>query len=412
MLDNLRTLFGVLMLVVLSAVESVSATVSHAYHDILPADTLRVSLVTCDPGPDIYQIFGHTAVRVQRSGNNAFDLVFNYGTFSFTDDFVWKFTKGETDYMLAVYDFKHFIIDYVMRGSTVYEQELNLTHSQREQLFANLLVNARPENRAYRYNFLFDNCATRPRDMVEGVLRSEAEQVVYDDPDNLYTFREIVRHFGANYSWLTFGIDMAMGCDFDRTATWREHMFIPLYLKDAYDNASIVTEHNRADRDLVRETIVLHRADGVPLMPPTPWYITPMACALLLLMFTVVMTWIDMRRRSVSRWFDTIIGLLTFVSGLIIYFLVFFSQHPATTVNLNALWLTPLAIVPTVMQYVPKAVAVVRWYHIVNMLLLALFLILIVCGVQCVDNAVWPLVAVVALRSYNFVYCSKDKLKK
>lgn len=68
-------------------------------------DNLRISLVTCYPGDKIYELFGHTAIRVQRSGSEAFDLAFNYGMFSFaTGNFVYKFTAGQTDYMLGAYD--------------------------------------------------------------------------------------------------------------------------------------------------------------------------------------------------------------------------------------------------------------------------------------------------------------------
>ena len=132
------------------------------------ADDLRISLVTCYPGDKIYELFGHTAIRVQRSGSDALDVAFNYGMFSFaTGNFVYKFTAGQTDYMLGVYDFDDFMVDYVMRGSKVVEQELNLSPEAENRLFAALIQNARPENRVYRYNFLFDNCSTRPRDMIE-----------------------------------------------------------------------------------------------------------------------------------------------------------------------------------------------------------------------------------------------------
>ena len=379
---------------------------SNIFEQELP-DTLRISLVTCAPGPEVYQIFGHTAVRVQRSGANAFDLVYNYGVFSFDDDFVLKFTQGHTDYVLAVYDFKHFIIDYVVRGSTVYEQELNLTHAEREVLFAALCENARRENREYRYNFLFDNCATRPRDKVVEALASQGEQVRYTTPDTLYTFRKLIRHYGANYSWLTFGIDLALGRELDRVATWQEHMFVPMLLQKACDEAVIVDTVTRQERPMVLSTTELYHSDVVPVLPPTPFYMTPMAFALILLVITIVITIFDIYNRRLSRWYDTLLDIVMFVSGLVIYFLVFCSEHPATSFNLHAMWLTPFAIIPAVLPYVRKAISVVRCYHIVNLILLVLFAILVLCRVQNIDYAVWPLIAVSALRSYNFLYLNR-----
>ena len=127
MLRKLRFFTVIAMLSVVLGMRATSTVATPC--DDVSTDTLRVSLITCAPGPEVYQLFGHSAMRVQRSGVDGFDLVFNYGVFSFSDDFILKFTQGHTDYMLAVYDFQYFLIDYVMRGSTVYEQELNLTHA-------------------------------------------------------------------------------------------------------------------------------------------------------------------------------------------------------------------------------------------------------------------------------------------
>ena len=409
MLHKLR--FWVVVAVLFVALGMRAEYVRLAPFNALEPDTLRVSLVTCTPGPEVYQLFGHTAVRVQRSGADAFDLVFNYGVFSFDDDFVLKFTQGHTDYVLAVYDFQHFIIDYVMRGSSVYEQELNLTPAEREALFAALCHNARPENRVYRYNFLYDNCATRPRDKIVEAVMSQGERVVYASCDTLYTFRELIRHYAANYSWLTFGIDLALGCELDRVATWQEHMFVPLLLQKACDEAVVVDDNTNQERPLVSTTTELFHSDASAVLPPTPWYISPMACALLLLVVTIVITAYNMRRLVLSRWYDTQLGIVMFIAGSVIYFLVFCSEHPATTINLHALWLTPLAILPATLPYVRRALPIVRWYHTIHLMLIALFVILVLLRVQCIDWAVLPLIAVSALRSYNFIYLYKRKLK-
>ncbi|MBR5844004.1 MAG: DUF4105 domain-containing protein [Bacteroidaceae bacterium] len=410
MLRKLRFFTVIAMLSVVLGMRATSTVATPC--DDVSTDTLRVSLITCAPGPEVYQLFGHSAMRVQRSGVDGFDLVFNYGVFSFSDDFILKFTQGHTDYMLAVYDFQYFLIDYVMRGSTVYEQELNLTHAQREALFDALCINARAENRVYRYNFLYDNCATRPRDRVEQALSLMGEHVVYAPVDTLYTFRELIRHYGANYSWLTFGIDLALGRELDSEATWHEHMFVPMLLQRACDEAVVVNDSTMHERRLVSATRELFHSDVVPINPPTPWYLSPMACALLLLAITIFITLRDVRTGRLSRWYDTLLGVVMCLSGVVIYFLVICSEHPATSFNLHALWLTPCAIMPAVLPYVRKAMPVARWYHTVNVVLILLFALLVVCGVQCVDSAVWPLVAVSLIRSLNFVFYYKRNLIK
>ena len=134
----------------------------------------QISLLTCSPCDDeVYALYGHTALRIQDTltinGDKHFiDYVFNYGIFDFSKpNFIYRFAKGETDYILGVQDFEPFLSEYQMRGSEVSEQFLNLDFIEKEALWEALIINARPENRTYRYNFFFDNCATRPISMIE-----------------------------------------------------------------------------------------------------------------------------------------------------------------------------------------------------------------------------------------------------
>lgn len=407
----LRKLRFWVMITVMSVVLGVRAASPVPGHNVSP-DTLRVSLITCDQGPDIYQVFGHSAVRIQCSGAHGFDWVFNYGIFSFSDDFIYKFTKGETDYLLGVYDFNDFIVDYVMRGSSVYEQEIDLTPAQRERLFNMLVENAAPQNRVYRYNFLFDNCATRPRDMIEKAIAVDGEHIRYEVCDSLKSFRSLIRHYAANYSWLTFGIDLALGHDLDRKATWREQMFVPLILNNACNHAAIVQQDGTLSRPVVKGEATLYASGYIPVLPPTPWYISPLFVAIVLFLLTTAITACDVRKMRLSRWYDTMIFTALFVAGIIIYFLVLCSEHPATAFNINALWITPCAIIAAVLPYVRKAGKVVYIYHIANVALIALYLLLVAVRVQVIDVAVLPMVAAVAMRSSNYIYYSHKQYSK
>ena len=97
--------------------------------------------------------------------------MFNYGVFSFnTENFYYKFVKGETYYQLGIEPARFFLIDYELEKRPVYEQRLNLTDEQAAALAKALAINYRPENRSYLYNFVFDNCATRPYNLVKSVL--------------------------------------------------------------------------------------------------------------------------------------------------------------------------------------------------------------------------------------------------
>ena len=138
-------------------------------------DSIQFSLLTCSPGTEIYSLFGHTAIRYQNYTQNK-DIVFNYGMFSFSSpNFIYRFVKGETDYQLGVNDFRSFEAEYMFRGSSVYQQILNLTYEEKLKLQNLLFTNYLPQNRVYRYNYFYDNCTTRARDQIEKCIDGDVE---------------------------------------------------------------------------------------------------------------------------------------------------------------------------------------------------------------------------------------------
>ena len=131
-------------------------------------DSAKISLLTSSPWYGaVYAYFGHTAIHVQDDSTGV-NAVFNYGYFdSSQPNFIYRFVRGETDYILGVTTYEDFLWEYGYKGQEVVVQELNLSPEKKQQLYEALSLNALPENREYRYNFFYDNCATRPRDMVE-----------------------------------------------------------------------------------------------------------------------------------------------------------------------------------------------------------------------------------------------------
>ena len=172
------------------------------------SDSIEVSLLTCAPGNEVYSLYGHTALRYHdlRTGE---DFAFNYGVFNFNRPFFsLRFLFGLTDYELGVYPFQLFAQEYGRRGSQVTEQVINLTTEEKKALHKALIDNYRPENREYRYNFLYDNCTTRARDMLE---RNISGRLKYVNSDNRQTYREMVHQYNSKYPWAAFGVDLALG---------------------------------------------------------------------------------------------------------------------------------------------------------------------------------------------------------
>ena len=194
-------------------------------------DSIRLSLLTCAPGEEIYSLFGHTAIRYENP-SQGIDVVFNYGLFSFnTPNFIFRFSLGETDYQLGATDYERFAAEYAFFGRSVWQQTLNLTDEEKTELIRLLQENYRPENRVYRYNFFYDNCATRPRDKIE---ESIAGKVIYpaEPQDGSHTFRDIVHQYCKGHPWARFGIDLCIGSEADQPITQRQMMFAPFYLME------------------------------------------------------------------------------------------------------------------------------------------------------------------------------------
>lgn len=261
-------------------------------------DSIRLSLLTCAPGEEIYSLFGHTAIRYENP-SQGIDAVFNYGLFSFnTPNFIFRFSLGETDYQLGVTDYEHFAAEYAFYGRSVWQQTLNLTDEEKTKLIQLLQENYRPENRVYRYNFFYDNCATRPRDKIE---ESIAGKVVYptEPQDGSRTFRDIVHQYCKGHPWARFGIDLCIGSEADQPITQRQMMFAPFYLMDAFDGAQISTD--TYSRPLVKTNKLI--IDVTPEPDESGWMPTPLQCSLLLFILTAAATIYGIRRRT-GLWGD------------------------------------------------------------------------------------------------------------
>lgn len=357
-------------------------------------DSLQVSLLTASPGEEVYERFGHTALRVRDlKGKN--DLVFNYGLFSFqTPNFMYRFVKGETDYQLGITEMPYFLSEYAMRGSRVTEQVLDLSQEQAHQVLQALLTNYRPENRVYRYNFFFDNCSTRPRDIVENNIGTP---VTYFDPGNGTTFRTLVHEKTAMDRWLTFGIDLTLGEKADRKITYRQEMFLPEVLLEAFETAKTGPEGEQ--RPLVKSTAILVEEELPEYTEPLNPLTAPTFICWSLFALTVVLCVIEYRRRRIFRIVDTLTFGTAGIAGLILFFLNFISTHPTVDHNFNCFWLQPFQLFAATGVWVKSLKRVLYYYHFANFAILLLLLISYPWIPQEFNPPFFPLIGVLLLRS-------------
>lgn len=369
------------------------------------ADT-TVYFLNIAPGAQIYELEGHSAIAVDIRGQQP--RVYNFGVFDFdAPNFVYRFVKGETDYMAVCQPLEPFVAYYSRCGRRIDAHELALDSVQKKKLLALLDNNVLPQNRTYRYNYVKDNCATRPLRAIELAVGDSIMLGPAPFEANSYlriTFRNIMRHYHAAYPWYQFGIDLALGSGIDYDLSRREISFAPAELDGMLRPATA------GGRPLVRRSFVLG-ADPAsdPREAPTPWYASPLAVCWVFFALTLALTVRDIRRRRVTRWFDCAYFAILGITGLLLTFLIFVSVHEATSPNWLYPWLNPLCLIPAVLIWIKKAKPFLMCYQITNFAVLLALCALWYFLPQSANPAFALLIGAEMLRSFGYIYISRNK---
>lgn len=385
-----------------SLIQTLIITILASAFSSLPAngmeERLQASLITCYPGPEVYELVGHEAIRIRGIDSRGLpvDSVWNYGVFDFAaPNFIWRFVKGETDYMVWGYPFGFFLQEYERRGSKVVEQDLNFTPLETKVLRNLLQINALPQNRYYRYNYVRDNCSTRIVDMVDAAVAPR--RIVYPDSVDFSSFRNAMRYYHRNYPWYQFGIDLALGGGIDLPLTAREQLFSPLILEQKASEA-----HFEDGEPLISRTTVLY--DGRdPVLGPTPFLLTPMAVALLVMIISIGTALWEWRKGKIVKWWNSLFFTILGLGGVVVWFLVFFSSHDSTSPNLLSIWLNPLQLVPALCIWWRYTRPAALGMNVVNLIIIVTLTAAWPLQVQSANPAVFPLWA--ATFALSLAYC-------
>lgn len=295
------------------------------------SDNAQVSLMTVAPGEYLYSTFGHSALRVSDPANRI-DRCYNYGTFDFDQPgFILKFCRGKLLYFLDIEPYKGFERGNLIDRRAMQEQVLDLSPEQKRRLFERLQENAKEENRYYKYDFFYDNCATRIRDMVETTFGSS---ISWDSSSLALgtTMRQLLAPYMKNQPWTHFGMNLALGYAADRVALARDFMFLPDHMHNQFatarvgDGVSLVVTERRLP---VQPFPAVEYEPGVF---GRPW---------LVLSLVLLAGLLSMRYRRAERIFDAIFWFVLGVAGLILALLWFATDHSATKMNFNLLWALP-----------------------------------------------------------------------
>lgn len=296
----------------------------------------EISVITCGPGPEeVYTAFGHSAIRVV-DHQNQIDYAYNYGVFDFSQpNFYLNYTRGLLLFKLGVYSYPDFVNSYAYYNRWVTEQVLNLSQKQKQELFDFLEWNALPENETYRYDYFYNNCANKVRDVFAQVLKDSLQfdqSFITTD----YTIRQLTDLYLIDQPWGDLGIDICLGLPIDKKASPYEYMYLPDYILSSFDHATIL--RNGQALPFVKQTIpvFVNTPRPAPRAPIHPWTAFGIFFAL-----TLGVSIYDWRRRKVSVWFDIFLfGILGFV-GVLLLMLWTLTDHAAAANNFNLLWALP-----------------------------------------------------------------------
>ena len=347
----------------------------------MPCD-IQISLITCGPGEELYSLFGHTALRVKDPAKGL-DIIYNYGTFDFEDpDFYVKFTRGKLLYFVSTEKFSNFLYQYQYENRSVTEQILNLSCEEKHRLFSSLQKNAREENKYYQYDFIFDNCSTRPRDIVARNANTLRFQEFL--PTQHPSFRNLLHEYldKGNQPWSKFGIDMVLGARVDREVSTAESMFLPDYLMKGFDNAIV----GRNKLVLEKKTILEQSAPA-----PSASFLSP---ATLFSGLFIIVALLSFFKSGFSQRFLKVFDISLFlILGLVGCFLLFMwvgTDHQLCGNNFNLLWALPSHLIIVwkrnqkyfLFSTILYAVLLVSWYFIPQGMNIAILPIILTAGIR------------------------------
>ena len=357
--------------------------------------TAKISYITANPGNALYSAWGHAAIRV-KDPQLGIDDIFNYGTFNFRDpDFYSNFVRGKLNYMLNVETYKDFHYVYTRLQRTVYEQSLNLSPGQKQQMYDFLTQNALPQHKFYLYDPIFDNCATRPRDVFFNMLGdSLIHPGLHEETD--ITFREILDDYHGHMLWADFGIDLILGTKLDKKTTPYEQMFLPDYLMQELEKTNILRNGQEEPfvldgRHLLRFNAA--KASGETLKPR--WLLWGIFGIMLLI------TILGRRNNTYKKWIDALVFIILGLMGIVMLFMWVGTDHIITKSNLNLLWAVPIHLFVAPLLFKKAPPGWLKRYFIAWGAIALLLLITNPWFIQQFHIAAKALIAIAALRGLN-----------
>ncbi len=356
------------------------------------SEKAELSIITFGPGQEeLYSAFGHSAIRLYDSIQQV-DVVFNYGVFDFDQPhFYLNFARGYLYYMVDAYPYSLFRDHYINHNRFVHEQVLNLTQDQKQKVADYLFWNMQPQNQSYRYDYFYNNCATKIRDALKASLKGE---ISFDSTyiKTNYSIRDLTDLYLGQQPWGDLGIDIGLGLPIDKKASPYEYMFLPDYIESSFDHAT----NKITDVPLVKEKFITFEPakEKAPFHWFHPWIVFGIAFAIV-----GFITWRDWQRKKSAKWFDVVFFFVIGLIGFLLLFLWTLTDHKASATNFNLLWALPTHAVVAIALLRKEKPKWVKTYFLITTILTALLLGFWFMLPQALNVFLIPVVGMILLRA-------------
>ncbi len=354
-----------------------------AYGQIQLSAYSEVSILTIGPGASLNDAFGHSAIHI-KDPMYRLDIVYDYGRYDFeTEGFYLNFAKGKLNYEIGSANYKSIVSYYKNQGREVKSQTLNLSLAEKQALFQKLQQNILPQYKSYAYDFFYNNCATKIKDIIVSVSEKPIE---FEQPKNFEqrTFRALIRSQVEQNSWGGFGIDLALGSIIDRVAPIDDHMFLPKYIFRFFE----VTKFKNSNEPLVKKQEILSVQQ---LNVKHSFWSSPLFIFSILSFLILLVTYKNHKSNTRAKWLDILIFSITGLIGVLLLLLWFATDHTATAYNYNLLWAFAfnLLFIPTLLKKRVKK----RFVGYLKFLILMMLLVVLhwSTGVQSFNIGILPL---------------------
>ncbi len=344
-------------------------------YDIKLGSHSKISVISTSPGEELYTAFGHVAIRVL-DPTNSLDLVFGYGNFDFnTPNFYPEFVRGTLLYSISVEPFGQFKEDYIYQPYQMYEQVLCLDSFQKTKIFSLLITNYEPANRLYRYDFFYDNCSTRVRDIImKGI--DQPNLFSKSASTSAVTFRDLLKTYLIHKPWVRLGTDLILGVPADKKISPYEQSFLPLYLSV---NLNSLNTSRGSKLKLCSESYLMSKMPA----PSFPSLFSPSGIFWLLALISLLSILHPLSERIFSGTCYTLYGLL----GMIMLYLWIGTERTSFGLNFNIFWASPILISLPYLRGKTR-----MFFSFLSIVFISALFVIMAFGIQVFNPAVFPLI--------------------